>query len=125
MATDPQKVERFIQLAGGAPCNLTEAARAAGISEGTGDRIMRRPEVRARVEEARQSSDEGLVEDVRRTIDELLDAHDKDGNEDWAARARGAELLMRHKEKFDEHDVAAAEEILPEGVYLVFPRVPA
>ena len=65
-----------------------------------------------------------MLDDVRETVEELLAATDEEGNPDWTARARGAELAMKHRERFEEHDLALAEEALPEGVYVVYPRVP-
>ena len=123
MAVEQRKVDRFVELAGSGILSINEAGAAAGISHGTADRLMARPDVRVRVEELRAKTEEGILEDVRSTVDDLLAATDRNGNEDWTARARGAELLMRHQDRFEEHDVSAAEEALPEGVYVVYPRV--
>ena len=123
-ATDPKAIARFAQLVG-LGCTQHEAARAVKISERQGEYLLARPEVRALVEEARRKNGAGLMDDVRHTIDELLKATDDKGSPDYSARARGAEMLLRHRELFDSIDVERAEEALPEGVYVVYPRVPA
>jgi hypothetical protein len=120
-ATDPTTIARFAQLVG-LGCTQHEAARAVKISERQGEYLLARPQVRALVEEARRKNGAGLLDDVRNTIDELLKATDANGSPDYSARARGAELLMRHREQFDDHDAEErAREALPEGVYEVYP----
>jgi hypothetical protein len=123
-ATDPNTIARFAQLVG-LGCTQHEAARAVKISERQGEYLLTRPQVRELVEEARRKNGAGLMDDVRDTIDELLKATDGSGAPDYSARARGAEMLLRNQELFDSIDVERAEETLPEGVYLVFPRVSA
>jgi len=117
-------IDRFVELVA-LDLSPHEAARAVKMGERSGDRYMSRPDIKARVEEARGKSPAGLLDDVRDAVEELLAATDKEGNPDWSARARGAELLMKHREQFEEYDAASAEEALPEGVYVVYPRVTA
>jgi hypothetical protein len=77
--------------------------------------------VQANVAEARGRYQSGIVDEARAAIDELLGAVDDKGHPDWTARARGAEMLLRHREQFDAHDVEAAQELLPQGVWRVYP----
>lgn len=121
MAVEQRKIDRFIALAGSGILSINEAGAAAGISHGTADRLMARPDVRARVEELRAQSAVGVLEDVRTTVDALLQATDDRGLPDWTARARGAEILMRHQDAFEEHEVEAAEDALPAGAWTVYP----
>jgi len=115
-------IDRFVEIVA-LGLSTHEAARAVKMGERSGDRYMKRPDIKARVEEARGKSPIGLLDDVRDAVEELLAATDKEGNPDWTARARGAELVMKHRETFEEYDVASAEEALPEGVYIVYPQV--
>jgi hypothetical protein len=79
-----------------------------------------RPDIKARVESLRRNSPAQALEDVRDTVEELLSATDKEGNPDWAARARGVELAMKHEDRFAEVDLCAMGE-LPAGAWVVFP----
>ena len=120
MSTDVRKIDRFVELAG-MGLSLNEAARAVGISEGTGDRLMRKPDVRRRVEEARARGSRSLAQDVREVLEELLGAEDGHGNPVHVLRAKGAEMLLKYREQFADIGAEDAEDSLPEGVYRVYP----
>ena len=123
-AISAQTIDRFVELVA-LGLSTHEAARALKMGERSGDRYMARADIKARVEEARRKGPAGSLDAVRQTVDDLLAAEDDKGNPNWTARAKGAELLLRYSEQFDAINVDRAEEALPEGVYVVYPRVTA
>jgi hypothetical protein len=77
--TDPRTIDRFAELVG-LGCTQHEAARAVGISERHGERLLARSQVRARVEEARtRRNGTPLTSEVRSVLDDLLNAVDDKG----------------------------------------------
>ena len=114
--TDPRVIERFGELVG-LGCTQHEAARAVGISERHGERLLTRPEVRARVEEARtHDRGAGLAADVHSVLEDLLTAVDDQGRPVHGLRAKGAELLLKYKDTFESIDPEGLDDTLPEGV---------
>jgi hypothetical protein len=105
---------RFAELVGR---GLTqhEAARAVGIGTRTGERLMRKPEIRQIVEQTRAAGPE-IVGEAYETISALLNATDIDGNPDHAKRLEGAELALTQLA-----GGSADEETLLEGVVVIYP----
>lgn len=118
-AIDPKVVDRFAELVG-LGCTQHEAARAVRISERSGERLLTRPEVRARVDEAR-SRGLGLTEDVKNVLEALLGATTDTGEPAHLLRAKGAELLLKYKKQFEGLGEDEYDDVLPEGVYRVYP----
>jgi hypothetical protein len=114
---DPRKRERFIELMA-LGLYTGEAARAAEISERTGERLMSKPETREAI--AQKKPKQTMLGDMADTVQDMLDATRADGTPDLAMRAKGAELLGRHYEllQAEDDDLKSA---LPEGVYRVYP----
>jgi hypothetical protein len=96
----------------------TEASRAAGIGESTGDRLMSKPETREAI--AAKKPKQTMLGDMADTVQDMLDATKPDGAPDLAMRAKGAELLGKDYELLQAEDDQLAS-ALPEGVYRVYP----
>ena len=118
---DPRVVQRFVELVAGAghPVTQHEAARIVGISTRHGERLLALPEIRARVEANRERR--AALPEAKGVVESLLKATLPDGRPDLDARLKGAELWLKHQAVLDAPDDPADDE-LPEGCYLVYPR---
>jgi len=116
---DQETVDRFVQLVAGGGLTQHECARAAGFSERHGERLLAKPEVRARVDALRARR--AAIPEAKGVVEQLLEATDSQGRPDYAARAKGAEMWLKHQAAFTAVEAAEDDE-LPEGCYIVYPR---
>jgi hypothetical protein len=64
----------------------------------------------------------GMEGELGRVIRELLEANDEDGNPNYLLRDKGAELVHRYPDAFAAEAEGDVEELLPHGIYVVYPR---
>jgi len=115
---DPKKKERYAELVG-LGLSGPEAARAAGISERSGDNIIARPEYRKIADAAQRGR--GMQGDVAEVVRDMLTAVHPDGTPDFAIRQKGVEAYMKNPELIEGEDTT---ELLPYGVMEVYPVPP-
>jgi hypothetical protein len=116
---DPKRKERYAELVG-LGLSHPEAAGATGISERSGERLMAEPGYRKIAAEARRGR--GLQGEVAQVVRDLLAAVQADGvTPDLRLRQKGVEAYLKNPALLDAED---EEELLPDGVVLVYPRSP-
>lgn len=119
---DSKAKERYAELIG-LGLSHREAAGATGISERSGERLMAAPQYRKIAEETKKRGrgEEGAL---GRVIRDLLEADDKDGYPNYLLRDKGAELAHKYPDAFAAEAEGDEEELLPHGIYVVYPRPP-
>jgi hypothetical protein len=125
---DPKKKERYAELVG-LGLSHPEASGATGISERSGERLMAEPGFRKIAEKTKLGR--GMQGEAAQVVRDLLLAVKPDGTPDLAMRHKGV-LAMRHKgvEAYMKNPALLEgegdeEELLPDGVLLVYPVPPA
>jgi hypothetical protein len=119
---DSKTKKRYAELIG-LGLSHREAAGATGISERSGERLMAAPQYRKIAEETEKRG-RGMEGELGRVIRELLEANDEDGNPNYLLRDKGAELVHRYPDAFAAEAEGDVEELLPHGIFVVYPRPP-
>ena len=121
-ATDPRKVDRFVQLVA-LGVTTAEASRAVEFSVRTGERLVQKPDIRKRIEEAQKPDVVGTVGDV--VLDALNATRtDKEGHEvpDIDRREWAVEQIAKHGAASLGLEDDDTDDALPDGVILVYPK---
>ncbi|HEY8766989.1 MAG TPA: hypothetical protein VIP09_06970 [Dehalococcoidia bacterium] len=109
---DPKTKERSAELIG-LGLSHREAARATGISERSGERLMSQPGYRKIAEEVTRGG--GVHGEVEQEIRDLLSATHEDGTPNLVLRGKGVEMWF---------ELEGVGDPLPSGVIRVYPTPP-
>jgi hypothetical protein len=110
---EPQTKERYAELIG-LGLSHREAARATGISERSGERLMSQPEYRKIAEEAKRGG--GVQGGIEQEIRDLLSATHEDGTPNLLLRQKGVVMWL---------ELEGEANPLPPGVTVVYPVPPS
>jgi hypothetical protein len=119
---DPKVKRRIAELIA---LGLThkEVAGATGVSPKSVERTLADLEHRKIMEDAKQGR-VTVAASVVSVIKELLEATNQDGTPNLLLREKGAALALKHPGYLEAAEDESSEELLPEGVILLYPVPP-